>query len=120
MLLAEHIGLSEVHILPTGLDKSCQANIVGTIIFYFLHHLHLSSLCKRYIYQDMLEKPSELVLFRKVEQGGLGLHNTKYKALASLISTFLQTAANKNFRQSLNHSCLYRYYCLGDDSLRSP
>lgn len=68
----------------------------------------------------MLEKPSELVLFRKVEQGGLGLHNTKYKALASLISTFLQTAANKNFQQSLYHSCLYRYYCLGDDSLEKP
>ena len=39
-LLAEHIGLSEVHILPTGLDKSCQANIVGTIILHFSHHLH--------------------------------------------------------------------------------
>ena len=24
----------------TGLNKSCQANIVGTVIFYFSHHLH--------------------------------------------------------------------------------
>ena len=24
----------------TGINKSCQANIVGTVIFYFSHHLH--------------------------------------------------------------------------------
>ena len=60
----------------------------------------LASLCKSYMYQDMLEKPSELVLYRKVEDGGLGLHNVKCKAMASLISTFLQTAA------------LFRFYCL--------
>ena len=42
----------------------------------------LASLCKSYMYQDMLEKPSELVLYRKVEHGGLGLHNVKCKAMA--------------------------------------
>ena len=30
----------------------------------------LASLCKSYMYQDMLEKPSELVLYMKVEDGG--------------------------------------------------
>ena len=49
----------------------------------------LAKLCKSYIYQDMLEKPNELVPYQKVQQGGLGLHNIKCKALASLISTFL-------------------------------
>ena len=68
----------------------------------------------------MLEKPGELVLFRKVEDGGLGLHNIKCKALASLIATFLQSAANPRFQQSLYHHCLYRYYCLGDNSLPKP
>ena len=51
----------------------------------------MTSLSKSYVYQDMLEKPSELILHRKVEQGGLGLHHIKIKALASLITTFLQT-----------------------------
>ena len=40
----------------------------------------ITSLCKSYIFQDMLEKPGELVLFRKVEDGGIGLHNIKSKA----------------------------------------
>ena len=65
----------------------------------------------------MLEKPSELVLYRKSDQGGLGLHNIKIKALASLITTFLQTAASKRFQQSLYHNTLYRVYCLGEDTL---
>ena len=80
----------------------------------------ITSLCKSYIYQDMLEKPSELVLYRKVDHGGLGLHNIKCKALASLLTTFLQTAASTRFQQSLYHNSLYRYYCLGDDSLAKP
>ena len=80
----------------------------------------IESLCKSYIYQDMLEKPSELVLFRKVEQGGLGLPNIKCKALACLISTFIETAVNPKFQQSLYHNCLYRYHCLEDDSLGKP
>ena len=63
-----------------------------------------SSACKNWLYQDMLEKPSELLLYRPVEEGGLGLHHVKSKALASLISTFLQTAANPRFQQSLYHS----------------
>jgi hypothetical protein len=80
----------------------------------------MESQCKSYIYQDMLEKPNELVLYRKVENGGLGLHSIKCKALASLIATFLQTAANPRFQQSLYHNCLYRYYCLEEDSLPKP
>ena len=80
----------------------------------------LASLCKSYMYQDMLEKPSELVLYRKVEHGGLGLHNIKCKALASLISTFLQTAVSPRFQKSLYHNVLYRFYCLGEETLPKP
>ena len=77
----------------------------------------MTSLCKSYVYQDMLVKPSELVLYRKSDQGDLGLHNIKIKALASLLTTFLQTAANKHFQQYLYHNTLYRVYCLGEDTL---
>ena len=73
-----------------------------------------------FIYQDMLEKPSELVLYHRVEYGGLGLHSCKCKALASLISTFLQTVANPRFHQSLYHNCLYRHYCLGQVDIPKP
>ena len=61
-----------------------------------------------------------LVLHRRVEHGGLGLHHIQSKASASLIATFIQTAANPKFQQSLYHSCLYRWYCLGDDSIPKP
>ena len=64
----------------------------------------------------MFEKPEELLLYRPVEEGGLGLHHIKSKALAGLISTFLQTAANPCYQQSLYHSLLYRRHCLLDDS----
>ena len=37
-----------------------------------------------------------------------------------MISTFLQTAANPRYQQSLFHNCLFRYYCLGDWSLDKP
>ena len=69
------------------------------------------------LYQDMLEKPSELLLHRPVEEDGLGLHHLQSKALASLITTFLQTSANPSFQQSLYHSLLYRHHCLQDNSV---
>ena len=76
----------------------------------------ISSACKGWIYQDMLEKPNELLLYRPTEEGGLGLHHIRSKALASLIATFLQTAANPGFQQSLYHSLLYRRLVLMDDT----
>ena len=79
----------------------------------------IHSTCKSWLYQNMLEKPSELTLFRPVEEGGLGLHHVRCKALASLISTFMQTAANPNYQQSLYHSLLYRHYCLNDNYIPS-
>ena len=76
-----------------------------------------SSACKSWLYQDMLEKPSELLLYRPVEEGGLGLHHVQSKAQASLISTFLQTAANPGFQNSLYHSLLYKRNCLKDETV---
>ena len=76
-----------------------------------------TSACKSWLYQDMFEKPSELLLYRPTEDGGLGLHHVQSKAQAGLISTFLQSAANPNFQNSLYHSILYRKFCLLDESV---
>ena len=73
--------------------------------------------CKSWLYQDIVEKPSELLLYRPTEEGGLGLFHVQCKALSGLIATFLQTAANGNFQNSLYHSILYRYYCLLDHTV---
>ena len=55
-----------------------------------------------------------------MEQGGLGLHHVESKAMAHLISTFLQTAANSRFIQSMFHNYLYRYHVLGEVDLPDP
>ena len=80
----------------------------------------ISSKIKSYIYQDLYQKPSEVLLYRRVEDGGLGLHHLQSKALANLISTFLQTACSKRFQQSLYHSWLYKYHVEGLTDLPNP
>jgi hypothetical protein len=80
----------------------------------------VTSKVKSWLFQDQLEKPAEMVLHRPIQMGGLGLHNVKMKALASLIRTFMETAANPKFTHSLYHTLLYRVYVLKDDSISNP
>ena len=80
----------------------------------------ISSKLKSYCYQDLFQKPSEVMLYRSVEDCGLGLRHVQSKAQAKLISTFVQTAANVKFRGSLFHSWLFRYHILVDQSLPDP
>ena len=72
------------------------------------------------MYQDCLEKPSELVLYRSSEHGGLGLFNVKIRALALLIRSFIETSINPSFLHSLFHETLFRYHVLGEVSLPDP
>ena len=65
-------------------------------------------------------KNSELVLYRKTEDGGLGLYNVKIRPLALLIRTFLETSINPAFKHSLFHEILFRYHVLGEVSLPDP
>ena len=51
-------------------------------------------------------KPSVLVLFEKTKDGGLRLFHMGLRSLACQIRSFLETAANPNFRQSLFHEIL--------------
>ena len=68
----------------------------------------------------MLEKPSELVLFRGRKDRGLGLVNVKIKALALLIKAFIETSICPKFRHSLYHEILFRYYVLDETSITNP
>ena len=80
----------------------------------------ITSKLKSYVYQDLYQKPSEVMLYRRVEEGGLGLLHVQSKAQAHLISTFLQTAAGTKFRASLFHSWLFQYHVLEDTTLPDP
>ena len=80
----------------------------------------VTSKIKSWLFQDQLEKPEEFVLHRPVHMGGLGLHNVKLKALATLIRTFMETSANPAFTHNLLHIILYRVYVLQDDTIENP
>ena len=80
----------------------------------------ISSRVKSWLFQDQLEKPEEMILHRPISMGGLGLHNVRMKAQASLIRTFLETAVNSNFQNNLLHTILYRVHVLGEHLLEDP
>ena len=80
----------------------------------------ITSLIKSWLYADMLLKPEELIMYRPPSHGGLGIQNVKLKAMAGMITTFLETAGNPKFMQSLFHSILFRYHVLDETSLPDP
>ena len=80
----------------------------------------INSQVKSWLYQDCFEKPSEITLYRDSRDGGLGLHHVRLRAQALLIRSFIETAANPQFRHSLYHEILFRYHVLGEHTLPDP
>ena len=80
----------------------------------------VTSKLRSYCYQDLLQKPSEVLLYRRPEEGGLALPQLQNKAIAHLISTFIQTAASTRFRNSLFHSWMFRFHVQGETNLPDP
>ena len=80
----------------------------------------INSSIKSWLYADLFEKPSEMVMCRPASYGGLGVSSVKFKAMAALIQTFMETSANPKFRKSLLHSAMYRYHVLSDTSIPNP
>ena len=62
----------------------------------------------------MLEKPQEMVSYRQVEFGGLGLNCVRTKAMAMLIYTFIAQAISPRFITNQYHNSLFRWNVLGD------
>ena len=75
---------------------------------------------KSWLYADMLFKPEEMVMVRPVKYGGLGILDVKYKAMAGLIRSFLETACHPDFRHSLYHELLFRYHVQEDKCIANP
>ena len=80
----------------------------------------INSSVKSWLYGDMFEKPSEIVMCRPTSYGGLGVQSVKFRAQAALIRTFMETAAHPQFRHSLLHSHMFQYHVMGDVSLPNP
>ena len=82
---------------------------------------NITSLIKSWLYADMLEKPSPLALHRQPVAGGLGLLCIQRRALAFLITSFLETSCNPAFQRNLYHEWLLRYHVHGErDMLPEP
>ena len=73
-----------------------------------------------WLYQDMLLKPQEMMLYRQAELGGLGLHNVKLRALAMLVHTFLAQALCPKFPTNHYLHSLYRWHVLADRDIPDP
>ena len=80
----------------------------------------ITSLAKGWMYQDLLQKPQEMMAYRQIELGGLGLHSVKSRSTAMLIHTFLSQAISPRF--STNHylHALYKWHVLEDRSIPDP
>ena len=74
----------------------------------------IQSAVKQWICQNLLLRPPESLLFRELEQGGLGLVNTGARCQANLIKTFIQQShpGSKFLNNYLN--TLYRCYVTGE------
>ena len=70
------------------------------------------------MYADMLLKPEEIVLLRPTSNGGLGLISTKCKAMATLIHSFIEVAANPTFLNSQFLNSVFRAEVLNEDLSR--
>ena len=108
---------------PFSINTYCTSKVwfrTGSVDLRVADVSAITTKLKSYCYQDLFQKPSEILLYRRVEEGGLGMFHVQSKSLAHLISTFMQTAASTRFRASLFHSWLFRFHVLGDTSLPDP
>ena len=108
---------------PFSINTYCTSKVwfrTGVVDLRVSDVTAITSKLKSYVYQDLYQKPSEVMFYRRVEEGGLGLLHVQSKAQAHLISTFLQTAAGTKFRASLFHSWLFQYHVLEDTTLPDP
>ena len=80
----------------------------------------ITSSIKSWLYQDQLEKPQELMLYRQAELGGLGVHHVKMRAMAMLIHTFLSQAICPNFTTNQYYNTLYRWHVLEERNMADP
>ena len=82
----------------------------------------INSSIKKWLYSDLLFKPEQLLLYRTVSRGGLGLISVKLKCQAHLLKTFVDLAVNPLYIHSQYLSTLFRVKVLGEkiDNIPPP
>ena len=80
----------------------------------------ITSSVKSWLYQDMLLKPQEMMVYRQTELGGLGLYNVKVRSMATFIHTFLAQAISPLFPTNYYLNTLYRWHVLQQREIPDP
>ena len=80
----------------------------------------IASSVKSWLYQDLLIKPQEMIMYREVSEGGLGVYNVKMRAMAMLLHTFLSQAISPLFKSNMYYTTLYRWHVLEERHLPNP
>ena len=71
---------------------------------------NMTSSVKSWIYQPMIRKPYENLLYRTCQGGGLGMFNIYFRAQANLVRKNLRTASNKSSALYIYHNSLFKYF----------
>jgi hypothetical protein len=103
---------------PWSLNSYCLSKLwyrTGCLELRLRDSNAITSNIKSWLYQEMILKPQEIMLYRPVDQGGLGMHNVKVRAAAMLAHTFLAQALSPRFPTNHYFHTLYRWYlhCTG-------
>lgn len=72
----------------------------------------IQSAAKQWLYQDLLLRPPETLLYREEELGGLGMVHAASRCKANLIRTFVQQGHTDSIYPSLYLNSLFRCYVL--------
>ena len=60
------------------------------------------------------------MLYKGRQEGGLNMINVKYRAMAELIKSFLDTAINPTFKRNIYHQALYSWHVEGVRTIPDP
>ena len=96
-----------------SLNSYCMSKLwfrCGSVDLRVIDIKKITSDIKSWLFADQLEYPEEMVLHRTRWVGGLGLLNVKYKAMAEMTRSFLESALNPKFIISLHHQALYLWH----------
>ena len=74
----------------------------------------------KWLFADLLEKPIDLIKYRKRTDGGLGLQHIRTKCMSILIKSFIETSCHRDYHHSLYHQALLSWHVYNDRTIPDP
>ena len=87
--------LANVYLLSKISHKSAAVHLYKTDVQKLQHAI------KSWTTQELLKKPKELLLYRRKEDGGLGLVNVQARAIANLTRSFLHSVLSSSYSRAI-------------------